>query len=150
MHWPFRYLFFLFWKTRKLSISLLIPYIALLFVTTVITRTARSTAQYEFTPFWTLEAYFSGTSYDVIQQVAANIIMFFPVGILFPPLVKKKTILYGFLISCFIELCQLILHRGLCEVDDIICNTIGVVLGYAIYILIVKIKGKTRGTGLNV
>lgn len=48
-----------------------------------------------------------------------------------------KTALFGFGVSLFIEATQLILPRGT-DVDDLLLNTFGTLLGYALFALIRK------------
>ena len=43
--------------------------------------------------------------------------------------------LTGFLFSLMIELCQLFLRRGLCELDDLFNNTLGCIIGSLTYTL---------------
>lgn len=66
-----------------------------------------------------------------------NIIAFVPVGFLAGYAIKKmtlkKVIFVGLCISISIETMQLLFHRGLSEVDDVIHNTIGCIIGYGIY-----------------
>ena len=45
----------------------------------------------------------------------------------------KMTVLAGFIVSLFIELTQYITGRGLCELDDVVHNTIGAFAGIIIY-----------------
>lgn len=64
-----------------------------------------------------------------------NIILFIPFGLIVPLLWKisiKKTILIGFCSSLFIETCQLFLTRGT-DIDDLILNTTGVLLGILVF-----------------
>ena len=49
-----------------------------------------------------------------------------------------KAALAGLSLSLFIEFVQFFLGRQ-CEIDDLICNTIGAVLGYVLYLLIKKV-----------
>ena len=82
---------------------------------------------------------------DLMLQIKANILMFVPIGFLIMQAgyeIKRKwirilyvllTILTGFLFSILIEYMQYRLHRGYCEADDVIHNTIGTVLGIAFY-----------------
>lgn len=68
-------------------------------------------------------------------NVLLNIAMFVPLGILLPLLGKKLrkwylTIPAGFAVSLVIELLQLWLGRGICDVDDLFCNTLGAMTGY--------------------
>lgn len=51
---------------------------------------------------------------------------------------KRKgmiSVVVGSLLSAFVEVVQLISHRGLFEFDDIVHNTLGVVIGIALYII---------------
>lgn len=78
-------------------------------------------------------------SYFIINFLG-NIIMFMPIGFFIPLLFNisyKKTILIGSLSSIFIEISQLFLIRGT-DIDDVILNTIGVILG----VLILKLLNK--------
>lgn len=64
-----------------------------------------------------------------------NIVIFMPLGFLIPLLWKisnKKVILSGFILSLFIEICQLFLARG-SDIDDLILNTLGTYLGLLLY-----------------
>lgn len=66
-----------------------------------------------------------------------NIVMFVPFGFLIP-LIWKRTgnvpyiILAGFMFSLLIEVSQLFSYRGT-DVDDLILNTFGAVLGFILY-----------------
>lgn len=76
-------------------------------------------------------------------NIAGNILMFGPLGffipLLYPKLGRfKATVLYGFLVSLLIECTQLFLCRET-DIDDLILNTIGVILGYAVYIAFKKL-----------
>ena len=76
-----------------------------------------------------------------VINVLGNICLFIPVGFGLPLLWNrisfKKTLLVGLAASVFIELCQLPQARGT-DIDDIWINTIGALLGYAIYSLLSK------------
>lgn len=68
-------------------------------------------------------------------NVLLNVAMFVPMGALLPLLGKKLrkwyvTIPAGFGASLAIELLQLAMGRGICDVDDLFCNTLGAVIGY--------------------
>ena len=39
----------------------------------------------------------------------------------------------GFLCSCGIELSQLITQRGYCQLDDVVTNTVGMLVGWGIW-----------------
>lgn len=66
-----------------------------------------------------------------------NILMVMPLGFLLPYIWKNfrnigRVALAGFLLSAFIEFSQLFTNR-LADIDDLIMNTIGAVLGYLVW-----------------
>ena len=73
-----------------------------------------------------------------------NVIMFVPFGFMLPIMWNefesfKKTVEVGFLFSLFIEIIQIFNFRAT-DLDDLIMNTLGTVIGFGIYyILFVKI-----------
>ena len=75
-----------------------------------------------------------GTTMQDHARVIENIFLFLPFGFLFPVWLPKKktawTIPVGFLCSVAIEYCQLRTGRGFCQLDDVIMNTLGVVIGF--------------------
>lgn len=78
------------------------------------------------------------TTHSVIN-IVGNIVMFMPIGFLIPLLWDKlnsfkNVVLFGFATSLLIELTQLFLIRGT-DIDDLILNTVGAVLGYLVFII---------------
>jgi len=74
-----------------------------------------------------------------------NIGWFVPFGFLLPQLKKlsfAKTLLCGFLFSLSIETIQFIFRIGFAELDDLILNTTGVAIGYALLLFANKIMPK--------
>ena len=71
-----------------------------------------------------------------------NLIWFMPLGFLLPILtkVRSRVILWGFLLSLYIEVSQYIFGTGVSEVEDLILNTLGTALGYLCYLLCRKLK----------
>ncbi len=87
-----------------------------------------------------------GLWFRLFHVFILNLILLVPFGILFPllyPKQKDKTIFIGFLISCSIEFLQLFTDR-LTDTFDIFLNTLGVIIGYMIYKLIMKIKERRK------
>lgn len=79
-------------------------------------------------------------------NILGNILMFGPLGLLLPLLWKcfrkfSKTVLFGFVISFTIEFSQLFLARGT-DIDDLILNTIGTMLGYLTFVILCKLFPK--------
>ena len=61
-----------------------------------------------------------------------NIIWFVPFGFLMKKLTHltmPKIIFFGFLLSLFIEVMQFIFGMGVSEIDDLLLNTLGAVIG---------------------
>ena len=84
------------------------------------------------TPFLPMIADFKNT--------ILNIILFIPLGIMLPFLWKKyntlsETLILGFSMSLAIELLQIFTYRAT-DINDLLANTIGTVLGYCIFRLI--------------
>ena len=74
-------------------------------------------------------------------DIALNILLFIPFGSL---LGRKgwKAVLFGFLLSAFIECAQYLFLLGYCEADDVLNNTIGTVIGFYLYRLFLILLDK--------
>lgn len=74
------------------------------------------------------------------KNLACNIIMFMPFGFLVPLFSKKKKwwqiLLFGILLSVLIEVIQHLLRIGIADIDDVILNGFGTILGFGIYKII--------------
>ncbi|MRT18404.1 VanZ family protein, partial [Vitellibacter sp. q18] len=74
-----------------------------------------------------------------------NILLFVPLGFLCPLISKtferlRNTFLIGFGLSLFIETIQLFtLHRAT-DIDDLLTNVIGTIIGYFCFKLIAKLR----------
>jgi hypothetical protein len=92
-------------------------------------------------PEYYIEKWEAASVYRYQAAVAAinilgNIVMFVPLGVFLPMLWPKlqkawKAIPVGVLTIVLIELCQLFTLRGRCDVDDLLLNVPGIILGYA-------------------
>lgn len=88
----------------------------------------------------------------ILKNVGGNIILLLPLGILAPLLWQKfasikSTFFIGVSVSLGIELIQLLeLMGGLAirvvDVDDVLCNVVGAIIGYYIFILIIRLEEK--------
>jgi glycopeptide antibiotics resistance protein len=82
-----------------------------------------------------------------ILDLIANIIMFVPFPMLLYGLLQKKikfSVLsaVGIGLSIIIELLQLITHRGICDVDDLILNSAGAMIGALLTVVLMKAEKK--------
>lgn len=120
-----------------------------------------TTYQYNLKLFHELRRYLAykdqiGNLYFLIN-VVGNVVAFMPFGFLVPVLYREQrkeathnghyfrsflfvTVL-GFLLSLGVETIQLVSKVGCFDVDDLMLNTAGVVLGYLIYYISKKIIG---------
>ncbi len=83
------------------------------------------------------------------RNIFGNIAMFIPVGLAWPFCFKKldnigKVVLSGFCFSLLIELSQLLFYDRGTDIDDLITNTAGVLIGAIIYFGICKVKELTE------
>lgn len=84
------------------------------------------------------------------KNLACNIIMFIPYGFMLPYIWQEKArpvikvFVSGILLSVCIEAFQYITALGQCDIDDVILNTLGIVIGVLGYKLIIKIKNKNH------
>lgn len=75
---------------------------------------------------------------DVLMNIIGNVTMFIPSGIILPILYRKldsfvKVTAAGAAMSLCIELMQLPFAVRASDIDDLILNTLGVMIGYIIY-----------------
>lgn len=112
-------------------------------------RSYSALPEYNLIPFKTLLSLIVNFEYyelDVwIYNLFGNIAAFVPFGLLLPAVfnVKKKfavTILLSLIFLLGAETAQLIFRVGVFDVDDLILNMTGVILGYLIYIAISRIN----------
>jgi len=89
-----------------------------------------------FIPFKTILPYLFGHKGLIIAgiNIIGNIILLVPIGFLIPYLLKemnwKKAILFAVLSGLVIEGLQTILHVGIFDIDDVILNGLGFMIGY--------------------
>lgn len=86
----------------------------------------------------------------VVRNIAANLLMFVPMGAALPLLFHRrldrfwKTILFIAILVLVIEVLQFFTFCGSADIDDFIFNTFGAAVGYGIYHIITKIKSSSH------
>ena len=129
------------WKKGwRMSMGLLLlEYVLLVLSSTVIFRATRETACFDYIPFWSYDEIIYGRQ-DLLVGNFMNVVILIPVGILLGMASSKMTWLKATKIGCglsvLIEMSQLVFRRGFSEVDDVIHNTIGCMIGYGVYSLV--------------
>lgn len=84
---------------------------------------------------------------EAIHNLVGNITMFIPLGIVWPIVYKDldtplKVIAAGIGFSLLIEIVQLPFYDRVSDIDDLILNSTGFIIGYVIYLLVKKIKAR--------
>lgn len=83
--------------------------------------------------------------YPTWSSLVLNILLFVPLGML-TPVVKEsfgtlqKNFILGFVLSLSIEVLQILTKRGWFDVDDVINNTLGTVIGFILYLGIIDVS----------
>ena len=115
---------------HKISLTLLLAYIFIIFRIVFLCREPGSRKD---TSIVLLETW--GHTFHMHAMFVENIIMFIPFGVLLPLLFKKfrngwVCVLTGFICSCSIEIVQHITQTGYLQLDDVVTNTMGALLGW--------------------
>ena len=131
---------FLGCNKRCLKCTLLIIYFIMLSILTIFEREPGSRTEMCLTLFGTI-----GGPRDN-SYVIENVLLFIPFGILAPwtwRLMRNPVIctLFGFALSCTVEVIQLITQRGYFQVDDIFTNTIGTLIGAVVFWIFTRMAG---------
>lgn len=113
----------------------LVLYAFFVLCVTVLLRKDWIDAGIRLTPFWSYAAIIDG-ELSIMWEVVLNIALFIPAGFLYSYAVRRGRwwimLCVAATFSFSIELLQLIFHCGLTEVDDIIHNSLGALLGYVV------------------
>ena len=91
----------------------------------------------EIERFWTYRGELGVHSF---YNLVGNVLIFMPAGFFIPILWKNKrgfvfTVCVTFQMSLLVEILQLVLRVGSFDVDDLLLNTLGGILGYVLLIL---------------
>ncbi|MFW6015568.1 MAG: VanZ family protein [bacterium] len=119
----------------------------------------RTTIKDEYTynlyPFKEIKRFIQYRDYLTLEEwttnLFGNVLAFIPLGFFLPLITRHyrkffKVFFSSIFISLSVEILQLIYRVGIFDVDDIILNTFGGVLGYILYkILIYLNKKKNKG-----
>lgn len=125
------------WYSMKKGIIIcFIGYFALVLYLTVFMRIGSVDTSIVTTPFDDLKNAIQYREPEMISHMVANILMFVPFGYLIPAMNPEKfrrvsfAFLGGIMTSTVIEGVQMIFSLGQSDIDDIIANSIGAVIGY--------------------
>ena len=149
---------------QKMATVIFVIYIFVVLYITLLGRTGNQELHISLVPFWSYWVMLRGVfhalcqcdwrgviqevkfiSYPAWSSLVLNILLFVPLGLLLP-IVKesfgslKKVFISGFLFSLSIEVTQILTKRGWFDVDDVINNTLGAVIGVILYLRIIDVR----------
>ena len=130
---------------RRMNIILLTVYVCAIIYMTLMYR-ENTGVKTNFSLFWSYRQLFFDS--EIRADVLKNIWLFIPLGsILFQLYKKPRILLVPIAFSAFIEAFQYFSGTGLCELDDVISNSLGGFIGFGTGILLldmVRIWGDQR------
>jgi glycopeptide antibiotics resistance protein len=96
----------------------------------------------EISRFWEYRNLISAEAF--ITNLFGNVFAFSPFGLMIPMIIERKKCLFRtafatFVFSLLIETSQLIMKVGVFDVDDLLLNSIGGIIGYFIYRMAFKL-----------
>ena len=129
-------------RFRRICRILAIPAVLAVFFVTILSRSPGVMTGTRLVPLWSYEKAVSGIrkgSAKYLRQIVLNILLFVPLGMLLPFTLRKPrpihyalVFLAGTLLSLLVETLQYRLRLGVFDVDDLIDNSFGFLIGLAV------------------
>ena len=128
-------------RNRKWAWPLALVWLVTLVYAAFLSRRPYAVPRALFDPFHALKLFLKADGLTFLKRLGylegagLNILLFVPFGYLLPLLWKRadrwrKVLLCGFALSLGIELIQLVTHLGMFDLDDLMNNTLGALLGW--------------------
>ena len=119
---------------KRWRIAALVAYVFFIIAVTVLSRRSFVGNHIELRPFW------SWSVPRLREQILMNVVGFIPFGVLGASLWKWKIVPIAAGISLCVELIQLLTRTGLFELDDVIHNTLGAVIGFGLFFVVKRMR----------
>lgn len=129
-------------EIRSRHVILFLLYLFAILLVTLVTRRPRADVVLQTEMFASVKEFMVKGTVEDLNHMVLNIVMFMPLGYLFVQMHPQKlgdpakVVGVGIMLSSVIETCQLIFRLGNCDMDDILANTIGIFLGWALFKII--------------
>ena len=129
-----------------MAIGFVVWFLVVLYLTLFSRIGANQNGPVDMTPFRGIVEAMEQRSLEPLTHAFLNVMLFVPLGYLIPAsnpsaLSRAGFAVFGGLIaSSVIEGLQMVLRLGFCDIDDIIANALGAIIGYIIYRLWIQIK----------
>jgi glycopeptide antibiotics resistance protein len=113
---------------------------------------ADANGEANFVPFKTISPYLFGYKGLIIAGInlVGNVALLVPVGLLvpfvFPKLTWQRSLAIGVAAGFVIEVMQVVLNVGIFDIDDVILNALGVMIGYLLSTALKGRSAKSRRT----
>ena len=126
----------------------MIEYITVILSITVIFRNTMNVVACNFNLFWTYDEILKGIRDDLFTQVIMNVVIFIPIGVMIGGVTQTWHLLrrwllllaIGLILSVSIEAMQFLYRKGFAELDDVMHNVFGCIIGFALYIGYERLK----------
>lgn len=87
---------------------------------------------------------------EAMLNLIGNTTMFIPLGVIWPIVYKelnthKKVIAAGIGVSLLIEILQLPFYDRVSDIDDLLLNSLGFLIGYGLYLLVKRLAQLIKG-----
>ncbi len=152
-----------FRRYRRACFAAMLIWAGLFLYLTVFSRTADPKVKPRLVPFWSYEKAINGLKrgkFKYFRLTLLNILVFMPFGMLIHRVIRRKgwvvlllSLMAGLCFSTFIEGIQYYFRLGVFEIDDLINNTMGSVLGAGFSMvtchIIRRIKKSRKETGIS-
>lgn len=130
-------------KAKKLSQIIIFVYYIIFMFNMVIFARYNSINSYNLIPFKSIiDVFKNGTVYSIIINILGNLLVFMPLEYFLIELFKVNKFSVNFILSSsiilLIELFQFIFKVGVLDIDDLIICTLGMILFYICYNLLIK------------
>lgn len=131
----------IFDRVQRAACIVLFIWGAIVLLFTVLGRRSNKTDEmvYNLELFSCYRRIFFERDHSMLISVFGNILMFVPIGFTLSVIFKKHCVIIPLLISfglsLCIEVCQLLLHSGTFEFDDLFNNSLGAVIGIILCLL---------------
>lgn len=135
---------------RYIFIFFFIAYLQSLYVITIDGLTSDIRHKPNFYPFISIFNIYEMGLMNMVKQIALNIGLFIPLGFLLPSLFRVfhsvvNTLLVTLITTISIEVIQYFIGRS-ADIDDVIMNFFGGIIGYILYIIFMKLICKKNIT----
>ena len=117
--------------------------------------------KYNLIPFKTILYFLLNTHgkykiWSIVRNLPGNIVMFIPLGFFLSIFSKQgkglfwRVVIKTAVIMSIIEIIQGITHLGMLDIDDVILNTVGGMLGYLLFKILVQFRTLANTNSANI